>query len=72
VLGIIGSAIPVLVIIFGYTTLYEKMGGVLFSSLIKLVNPLPFVFNLSIVVIAIGILVGMVGSARAVRRYVKI
>ena len=72
VLGIIGSVIPVVTIVFGYTYLYEKMGGVLFSSLIKLVKPLPFVFNLSIVVIAIGILVGMIGSSRAVRRYVKI
>ena len=72
VLGIIGSVIPVVTIVFGYTYLYDKMGGVLFSSLIKLVKPLPFVFNLSIVVIAIGILVGMIGSARAVRRYVKI
>lgn len=72
VLGIIGSIIPIVIIIFGYTALYNKMGGVLFSSLIKLVKPIPFIFNLSVVVIAIGILVGMIGSARAVRRYVKI
>lgn len=72
VLGIIGSVLPVIIIIFGYTALYNRMGGVLFSSLIKLVKPIPFIFNLSIVVIAIGILVGMIGSARAVRRYVKI
>lgn len=72
VLGIIGSIIPTVIIIFGYTALYNKMGGVLFSSLIKLVKPIPFIFNLSVVVIAIGILVGMIGSARAVRRYVKI
>lgn len=72
VLGIIGSIIPIVIIIFGYTALYNKMGGVLFSSLIKLVKPIPFIFNLSVVVIAIGVLVGMIGSARAVRRYVKI
>ncbi len=72
VLGIIGSIIPTVIIIFGYTALYNKMGGVLFSSLIKLVKPIPFIFNLSVVVIAIGVLVGMIGSSRAVRRYIKI
>lgn len=72
VLGIIGSFIPIIVIIYGYMALYNKMGGVLFSSLIKLVKPVPFVFNLSVVVLCIGVLVGMIGSSRAVRRYVKI
>ena len=72
VLGIIGSFIPIIVIIYGYIALYNKMGGVLFSSLIKLVKPVPFVFNLSVVVLCIGVLVGMVGSSRAVRRYIKI
>lgn len=72
VLGIIGSFIPIIVIIYGYMALYNKMGGVLFSSLIKLVKPVPFVFNLSVVVLCIGVLVGMVGSSRAVRRYIKI
>ena len=72
VLGIIGSFIPIIVIIYGYIALYNKMGGVLFSSLIKLVKPVPFVFNLSVVVLCIGLLVGMVGSSRAVRRYIKI
>ena len=72
VLGIIGSFIPIIVIIYGYIALYNQMGGVLFSSLIKLVKPVPFVFNLSVVVLCIGVLVGMVGSSRAVRRYIKI
>ena len=72
VLGIIGSFIPIIVIIYGYIALYNKMGGVLFSSLIKLVKPVPFVFNLSVVVLCIGVLVGMIGSSRAVRRYIKI
>ncbi len=72
VLGIIGSTIPVLVIIYGYTALYNKLGGIVFSSLIKLIKPVPFVFELSAFVLTIGILVGMIGSARAVRRYVKI
>lgn len=72
ILGMIGSIIPILVIVFGYSTMYDYFGGVLFSPVIKLVKPMPFVFNASLIVLAIGMIVGMLGSARAVRKYVKV
>ena len=72
ILGMIGSIIPILLIIFGYTALYDYFGGVLFSPVIKLINPMPFIINTSIIVLIIGMGVGMIGSARAVRRYVKV
>lgn len=71
-IGIIGSIIPVLVTIYGYSTLYEKTGGVLFSKFITLVKPFPFVFIVSLVLVVIGIVVGMIGSSKAVRKYLKI
>lgn len=72
ILGIIGSIIPILVVVFGYSTMYDYFNGVLFSPVIKLVKPMPFVLNTSIIVLIIGMIVGMIGSARAVRRYVKV
>ena len=72
ILGMIGSIIPILVVVFGYTTLYDYFGGVLFSPVIKLVSPTPFVVNTSLIILIIGMVVGMVGSARAVRRYIKV
>ena len=72
ILGIIGSVIPILAIVFGYTALYDHFGGVLFSSVIRLVKPMPFVVDTSLVVLLIGMIVGMIGSARAVRRYIKV
>lgn len=71
-IGIIGSIIPVLATIYGYSLLYEKTGGVLFSKFIKLVEPFPFVFIVSIILVLIGIVVGMIGSSKAVRKYLKI
>lgn len=71
-IGIIGSIIPVLVTIYGYSILYEKTGGVLFSKFIRLVEPFPFVFVVSLILVAIGIIVGMIGSSKAVRKYLKI
>ena len=72
ILGIIGSIIPILAIVFGYTALYDHFGGVLFSSVIRLVKPMPFVVDTSFVVLRIGMMVGMIGRARAVRRDIKV
>ena len=72
ILGFIGSIIPVFIMIYGYYSLYNYFGGKLFTDLIKLVSPEPFIYIASILVITIGILVGMFGSGRAVRRYLKV
>ena len=72
-IGIIGSIIPILVTIFGYSTLYDFFGGKLFgSALAALIAPMPFVYNVSGILVLIGILVGMIGSYQAVRKYLKI
>ena len=72
ILGIIGSIIPIVTIVFGYTTVYNSFDGILFSSVIKLVKPVPFVINASLIVLLIGMVVGMIGSSNAVRRYIKV
>ena len=71
-LGLLGSLIPVIITIFGYNDLYNHFGGVIFSKFIKLVKPDPFVYLVCGVLIGIGMIVGMLGSARAVRKYLKI
>ena len=71
-LGFLGSIIPVIITIFGYNNLYDHFGGVIFSKFIKLVKPEPFVYLVCGVLIGIGMIVGMLGSARAVRKYLKI
>ena len=72
VIGMIGSIIPILIVIYGYTYLYTYFDGVLFSSLIKLIDPQPFVYIVSLIVLGLGIIVGMIGSSRAVRKYLKV
>ena len=72
IIGILGSIIPILATIYGYSFLYEKTGGKIFSQFIRLVKPFPFVLNISVVLLIIGAVVGMIGSNRAVRKYLKI
>jgi len=71
-IGALGSIIPIFVIIYGYSVLYDKFGGQLFSALIKLISPEPFIYIVAVAVLIIGILVGMLGSGRAVRKYLKV
>ncbi len=71
-LGIIGSIIPVVVTIWGYTIAYDKLNGHLFTNFITMIKPLPFTIKISGILVLIGAIVGMFGSYRTVRRYLKI
>lgn len=72
IIGVLGSIIPILVTIYGYSILYDKTGGKLFSQFIRLVKPFPFVIYVSLLLVVIGATVGMIGSNRAVKKYLKI
>ncbi len=72
ILGFLGSIIPVLGCVIGYEYLYEKMGGIVFSAIIRLVSPSSVNGILVIALIVIGVVVGAFGSYRAVRKYLKI
>ncbi len=72
IIGIIGSIIPICVTIYGYVILYSQLNGRLFTNLIMLIKPYNFVFQVSGVLVIIGGLVGMYGSLKAVRKYLKI
>ena len=72
IIGFIGWIIPVCITIYGYVILYSRMHGKLLSNMIMLIKPYPFVFWVSLIVIAIGALVGMYGSIKAVRKYLKV
>ena len=71
-LGILGSIIPIGISIYGYNLLYNNFDGQVFSPFIKLISPEPFIYAVCGILLLIGILVGMFGSWRAVRRYLKI
>lgn len=72
ILGFLGSLIPVVVTIYGYVILYDHFNGYIFTQLIKLVEPFNFVLYVSLALLLIGCVIGMFGSYRAVRKYLKI
>lgn len=72
ILGIIGSLIPILLVIFGYTEFYTYFGGKLFTDIINLAAPNQVIYSISVIILLIGIVVGMLGSASAVKKYLKV
>jgi len=75
-LGAVGAIIPILITIFGYDYLYQlvqrapSLSNIL--GIVSLVSPSEVVLSTSLILLAIGAIVGMIGSVRAVKRYLKI
>ncbi len=72
ILGLFGSIIPIVITTYGYSAFYEHFDGYLFSELIQLIKPEPFIYQASLAVMIIGVIVGMIGSSFAVRKYLKV
>lgn len=72
ILGLIGAILPIVITIFGYSYFYDVLGGKIYTDLLTLVKPSDIVYISSFVLTIIGSLVGVFGSIKAVRRYLKI
>ncbi|MDD3896147.1 MAG: permease-like cell division protein FtsX [Bacilli bacterium] len=74
-LGAIGSIIPILITIIGYTYAYNSLSAVEMTNIlnvIKLAEPSSIVYLTALILFILGSVVGMFGSLRAVRRYLTI
>lgn len=74
-LGLFGAILPILVTIGGYNYLYNFLLNyekTALFSFISLVKPNAILFEISVVLATIGAIVGMIGSLRAVKRYLTI
>ena len=71
-IGIIGSIIPIGLVVYGYYWVYDILGGKLLTDIISLLPPSTIVFKIALFILLIGAVVGMMGSASAVRKYLKV
>lgn len=71
-LGILGSIIPILVSVYGYVLLFDHFNGYIFTQIIRLAEPFNFILYIAILLMILGGIIGMLGSYRAVRKYLKI
>ncbi len=71
IIGFIGAIVPVVVLYYGYQTIYVNSQGIFFSALFTLRPPLPFIYQLSAILAGLGSGVGLIGSYLSVRRFLK-
>lgn len=71
IIGILGSIIPIALVVYGYIKLFEMTSGVL-VGVMALVPVYPFVLFLGLGLLAIGILVGFIGSYISVCKYLRL
>ena len=72
ILGFLGSILPVIICCWGYSYLYKRLGGKVFTEIITLIKPASIIYIVMLALVVIGVVVGAFGSYRAVRKYLKI
>lgn len=70
-IGLIGAIIPIIVLIYGYNIIYDYAGGILMSAMLALKEPMPFIRDFSLILVALGAGVGLIGSFVSIRRFLK-
>ena len=71
IIGVIGSIVPIGLIIYGYYRLYNLSGGVL-AGVLSLIPVFPYILYLSLALLLIGIVVGFIGSYISVCKYLRL
>ncbi|WP_318615768.1 permease-like cell division protein FtsX [Sporosarcina sp. YIM B06819] len=71
-LGILGAAIPMLLISISYYNLYEYWEPKLKGELFQLLNTTPFILQLNGLILFMGIFIGVWGSFMSVRKFLKV
>ena len=71
IIGILGSILPIAIVIYGYSRLFEMTSGVV-AGVLSLVPIMPFVVFLGVVLLCIGVLVGFLGSYISVCKYLRL
>ncbi len=68
-IGFIGSVIPSVVLWFVYENIYGTVSEFLSGTYFSLLAPNPFMIQLILLISAIGIVIGAIGSAFSIRRF---
>ena len=74
-IGFIGSLVPVLITIFGYSYAYNALNTVNLSNIMNiltLVSPGEVIYKVSLLLMLIGTVIGAFSSVKAVRKYLTI
>jgi cell division transport system permease protein len=71
-IGILGSVIPIAFVAVVYKVIYQYFESHVHDHFIQILSYTPFVFQVSAIILLVGVFIGMWGSFLSVRRFLKI
>ncbi|WP_122647020.1 permease-like cell division protein FtsX [Enterococcus mediterraneensis] len=70
-IGLLGAVIPVLLMFFGYQQVYRVVNPTLLRSNYSLLQPETFTWQICLLMVVIGVVIGSLGSVISMRRFLK-
>jgi len=70
--GVLGSIIPIALILVGYHYIEDAVANQVSFNFVEVLPYNPFAWQLSLIIIAIGAIIGIWGSVMSIRKYLKI
>lgn len=71
-LGLFGAVLPIIAIAAGYMSLYERLSPIVQNEVFSFLEPTNFLLRLSIILLAMGVVIGIFGSAMSIRKYLAV
>jgi len=71
-IGLIGAIIPVAILSFVYVAAFNVGTDFLDGTYFALLTPNPFLFQVGGLMLAIGIVIGAIGSFMSIRKFLKV
>ena len=70
-IGLVGAIIPVTILSFAYVAAFDIGTGFLTGTYFGLLTPNPFLYQVGGLMLAIGIVIGAIGSFMSIRKFLK-
>lgn len=71
-LGLFGAVLPIITVAAGYMSLYERLSPIVQNEVFSFLEPTNFLLRLSIILLAMGVVIGIFGSAMSIRKYLAV
>ncbi|MGG0658268.1 permease-like cell division protein FtsX [Rummeliibacillus pycnus] len=71
-LGLLGSIIPITIVTILYTQIYNAVAPKLQGEIFQLLDVTPFIFEVDLLILLMGVIIGIWGSFMSVRKFLKI
>ncbi len=71
-LGLFGAVLPIIAVAAGYMSLYERLSPIVQNEVFSFLEPTNFLLRLSIILLAMGVVIGIFGSAMSIRKYLAV